>query len=54
MKVKLLIARAGLGFSNAPGEVVEVDDAEAKTLIERGQAEVVKAPAKRKAKAKAE
>lgn len=54
MKIKLLIARAGKYFSNAPGEVVEVDDAEAKRLIERGQAEAVKAPPKRKAKAAAE
>lgn len=53
MKIKLLIARAGKYFAHNPGEVVEVDDAEAKRLIERGQAEAVKAP-KRKAKAAAE
>ena len=54
MKVKLLIARAGKYFSNAPGEVVDIDDAEAKTLIERGQAEAVKTATKRKPKASAE
>ena len=54
MKIKLLIARAGKYFSHAPGEVVEVDDAEARTLIKRGQAEVVKAAPKRKVKAAAE
>jgi hypothetical protein len=54
MKIRLLIARAGKHFSNAPGEVIEVDDAEARTLIERGQAEAVKATPKRKPKAAAE
>ena len=39
MKVKLLIGRAGPGFSQAPGEVVEVGKAEALRMIERGSAE---------------
>lgn len=41
MKVKLTCARAGHGVSYAPGEVVDVPTAEAKSLLELGQAEAV-------------
>lgn len=39
MKVKLLVSRAGPYFSQNAGEVVEVDEAEAKRLIASDQAE---------------
>ena len=54
MKVKLLIARAGKGFSNVPGDVVDLDEQEAKTLVARGQAEAIAVAPKRKPKAKPE
>ena len=46
--VKLLVARAGvtpegLPFSQSVGRVVEVSDAEAKRMIDAGQAEAIKA-----------
>jgi len=55
MKVKMLVARAGLGFSNMPGEVADIEDGEAKRLIDSGQAEAAEpekatAPLKRKRK----
>ncbi len=37
-EVKLLTARAGVGFSQNVGDVVEVSAAEAKRMIEAGQA----------------
>ncbi len=52
MKIKLLVGRAGIDFSNNPGEVIDVPNNEASALIEAGQAEAVgKAPKKRAAKA---
>lgn len=41
MKVKLLISRAGTGFVQSAGDVVEVSNGEAKRMIEAGQAEPV-------------
>lgn len=38
MKVKLLVARAGLNVSYRPGDVVDVPPAEAARLIKRGKA----------------
>lgn len=38
MKVKLIVGRAGADFSQSPGEVVEVDAAEGKRMIDAGQA----------------
>ena len=43
MKVKLLVSRAGHNFSQIAGEVVDVDDAEAKRMIDAGQAVPVEA-----------
>lgn len=41
MKVKLLVSRAGSGFSQSPGDEVDVDDAEGSRMIAAGQAEQV-------------
>lgn len=38
MKVKLLTSRAGPGLAQTVGEVIDLPDAEAKRLIEAGQA----------------
>ncbi|MFT6775872.1 MAG: hypothetical protein ACJA1L_003595 [Paracoccaceae bacterium] len=38
MRIKLLVSRAGLDFSQNPGEVVDVGDAEAIRMIAAGQA----------------
>lgn len=43
MKVKLLVSRAGVGFSQNAGDIVEVSDGEASRMIEAGQAEPVRA-----------
>ena len=53
MKVKMLVARAGVGFSNIRGEVADIEDGEAKRLIDSGQAEATEpekatSPLKRK------
>lgn len=39
MKIKLLIGRAGFGFAQNVGEIVEVGADEALRMIEAGQAE---------------
>lgn len=39
MKVKLLVSRGGIDFSQSPGDVVEVSAAEGKRMIAAGQAE---------------
>ena len=49
MKVKLLTGRVGPGVSQAPGDTIEVDDAEARRMIEKGLAAPVRAKAVRKA-----
>lgn len=41
-KIKLLVSRAGLGFSQTAGEEVAVDAAEAKRMIAAGQAVALK------------
>ena len=41
MQVKLLISRAGAGFSQNAGDVVEVEDAEAVRMIAAGQAHAI-------------
>ncbi len=46
MKIELLTARAAAGGSQNRGDVVEVSDAEAKRLIEAGQAVPVRSAAK--------
>lgn len=42
MKVKLLISRAGVGFVQNRGDVVEVPDDEGARMIASGQAEPVR------------
>ena len=41
MKVKLLISRAGVGFSQNVGDEIEVSEAEGLCLIKAGQADAV-------------
>ncbi len=38
MKVVLCVGRAGVGFSQNPGDEIEVSDREGKALIDSGQA----------------
>lgn len=38
MKVRLLVSRAGVGFSQNAGDEIDVDTAEAARMIEAGQA----------------
>jgi hypothetical protein len=50
VKVKMLVSRAGPTLSQSVGEVVDVDAAEAKRMIDAGQAEMVReGPAPEKA-----
>lgn len=42
MQVKLLVSRAGVGFSQSRGEVVDIPDGEAIRMIEQGQAEPIR------------
>ena len=42
MKIKLLTSRAGVGFSQNVGDEIEVSDAEARRMIEAGQAAPVR------------
>jgi len=44
MKIKLLTSRAGVGFTQNIGDIVEVSAAEAEALVQRGQAELVRTP----------
>jgi hypothetical protein len=44
MKIKLLVARAGAGFSQNRGEEIEVGDAEALRMIAADQAVAVEVP----------
>lgn len=48
MAVKMLVGIAGADFSCSPGEEIELDAETEKRLVESGQAEKVKAPAKKK------
>ena len=41
MKVKLLVSRAGVGFSQNAGDVIDVDPEEGKRLLDRQMAEAV-------------
>jgi len=41
MKIKLLISRAGVNFSQSAGDVIEVAQAEALAMIAAGQADAV-------------
>lgn len=41
MKLKLLISRSGVEFSQVAGEIIEVDDVEALRMIAAGQADAV-------------
>lgn len=51
MKVKLLVGRASAEESHAPGDVIEVDEAEGARMVEAGQAVDVSPPKKSSAKA---
>lgn len=42
VKVKLLVSRAGLTFSQNAGDVVEVDADEAQRMVAAGQAELMR------------
>jgi hypothetical protein len=42
VKVRLLVNRAGINFSQSTGDVVDVSDAEAQRLIASAQAEAVR------------
>lgn len=42
MKIKLLTSRAGIGFSQNFGDVIEVGTAEGEMMIARGEAELVR------------
>ena len=51
MKIKLLVARAGVGFSQNRGDEIDVNADEAQRMIDAGQAELVRAaPVERAAK----
>lgn len=41
MQVKLLVSRAGANFSQSPGEIIDVGEAEGGRMIAAGQAEPV-------------
>lgn len=41
MKVKLLVSRAGVDFSQSRGEIIEVDEAEAIRMKAAGQCEFI-------------
>lgn len=41
MEIKLLISRAGVGFSQNAGDTIEVSEDEALRMIEAGQAEFI-------------
>lgn len=49
MKIKLLVARATVAGAENRGDVIEVESAEAKRMIEAGQAEPVRGSAPEKA-----
>lgn len=49
MKLKLLISRAGVGFSQNVGDVIEVETEEAERLVEAGQAVSVETASKKPA-----
>jgi len=40
MKVKLLVSRAGVNFSQNAGEIIDVSNDEALNLVKEGQAEL--------------
>ena len=47
MRVRLLVSRASVASSHAPGDELEVDRAEALRMIAAGQAVAVESPAER-------
>lgn len=49
MKVKLLTSRAGARWTQQAGDVIDVDNAEGKRLIEKGRAVPVSDSGRRKA-----
>ena len=51
MKVKLIVPRAGVGFSQNVGDIIDVEAKEGARLIEAGQASAVRASKKKVEKA---
>lgn len=52
MKIKLLVSRAGLGFTQNRGDIIDVGPEEGARMVEAGQAEVIReAPIERAVKA---
>jgi len=49
MKVKILVSRQGPGVNDAPGDIRDATDEEAKWMFEHGEAEPVKAGRRKKA-----
>lgn len=52
MKVKLLVSRAGVDFSQAVGEVIDVDEAEGVRMIAAEQAVALREDPKKETAAK--
>jgi hypothetical protein len=48
MKVKILVSRQGPGVSDDPGDIRDVDEAEAKRMFEAGEAEPYKVSRRKK------
>lgn len=42
MQIRLLVPRAGIGFSQRPGDIIDVPDDEAVRMIKADQAEPVR------------
>ncbi len=42
MRIKFLVSMAGAGFTRNPGDVADIEEAEARRLIERGYAQPVR------------
>ncbi len=51
MRIRLLVSRAGVDFSQNVGDEIDVPDKEATRMIEAGQAEPIRIPVKRAEKA---
>jgi len=54
MKVKLLVGRASESHADNPGDVITVDDAEGRRLIEKGRAEPVREKAEKASRSQPE
>lgn len=54
MRVKLLVSRGGINFTQSAGEEIEVSPTEGKAMIEAGQAEEVSSKAQTATRSKSE